>query len=491
MQEPLPTGSGTNALAALEERFWAMHHASRRAPPPDAVERKRRLRALAHSLGAAREDFVAVIAEDFGWRAREETLLAEILTSLTLIGDAARRVGAWMRCERRRTGAIFFGARSQILWQPKGVALIIAPWNYPLNLTVGPLAAALAAGNRVIVKPSEATPRTAALIAHVLAKGLPPDVVAVAQGGAEVAEFLARLPFDHILYTGSATVGQKVLQAAAQNLTPVTLELGGKSPAIVHESADLRVAVERIVRGKLLNAGQTCIAPDYALVPRVKLEDFLAHFTSAAARLYPGLLANRDYTAIVDVRHYERLLGMVEDAVRGGARLTIADPAGELAPGAVGSLDLCKIAPVALTAVDDAMAIMREEIFGPLLPVVPYATLEEAIAYVNSRPRPLALYYFDRDARRIADVLDRTVSGGATVNDTIYHFAQEALPFGGIGASGMGAYHGREGFITFSHAKAVLLQSRFTLTRLLNPPYRARFRRLLALALWRNGVRGT
>jgi coniferyl-aldehyde dehydrogenase len=310
--------------------------------------------------------------------------------------------------------------------------------------------------------------------------------VTVALGGPEVAEDLCRLPFDHILFTGSTAVGQKVMTAAAQNLVPVTLELGGKSPAIVHADFDLPTAVERIVRGKLLNAGQTCIAPDYALVPRGKVEEFLRLFREKASQFYPRILDNPDYTAIINSRHYQRLERLVEDARANGARIETADPAGEFAD-AVGSAHTRKIAPTAIANVTDAMAVTRDEIFGPLLPVIPYDTLDKAIAYVNARPRPLALYYFDTDRSRIRQVLQTTMSGGVTINDTVYHFAQEDLPFGGIGASGMGSYHGRDGFNTFSHAKGTFVQSRLTPTGLMTPPYDAGFQRIIRFLIRSHG----
>jgi acyl-CoA reductase-like NAD-dependent aldehyde dehydrogenase len=475
-------------LAEVERHFWSMHAASRAEPASDPSERRRVLRSLQSIISASAPKFVDAIARDYGLRAPGETRMAEIVPALMMVRNALANVGAWMRPQVRGRTWLFWPARNEVHWQPKGVVLVISPWNYPLQLTIGPLAAALAAGNRVIVKPSETTPATSALLKQALEAGLGTDRVLVANGGPEIAEGLCRLPFDHILFTGSTAVGRKVMTAAAQNLTPVTLELGGKSPAIVHQEADLALAAHRIVRGKLLNAGQTCIAPDYALVQRGQVEAFLRLFRETAARFYPRLLDNPDYTAIINSRHYERLAKLIDDARSKGARIETADPAGELA-GATGSPQLRKLAPAVLAGVTDEMIIAREEIFGPLLPVVAYDTLDEAIAYVNARPRPLALYYFDISRRRIRHVLSRTVSGGVTVNDTMYHFAQEQLPFGGIGASGMGSYHGRDGFGTFSHAKGTFLQSRFTLTSLLSPPYDKWFRQVIRFVIRINGGR--
>ncbi|MDX2203395.1 MAG: coniferyl aldehyde dehydrogenase [Hyphomicrobiaceae bacterium] len=475
-------------FSELEQRFEAMYRASRSMPPWTLGERTGVLRTLQQVIAVSRDEFAAAISADFGTRAAEETLMAEVVPALTLIAHTVRQLGTWMAPERRSTAISFWMGYNRIYYQPKGVVLIIAPWNYPLQLAVIPLAAALAAGNRVILKPSELTPHTSALLKLRLEEAFGADVVTVATGGADIAAGLSSLPFDHILFTGSTGVGAKVMAAAAQNLTPVTLELGGKSPAIVHEGADMTTAAARIARGKLLNAGQTCIAPDYALVPRARVGDFVVDYGAAAARFYPRVIDNPQYTSIVSERHFERLAGLLREARNHGAKASIVDPAGELPSSEAASSNTRKIAPVVLTDVTDDMGIMQEEIFGPILPVVAYDTLDEAIAYVNGRPRPLALYYFDTDKDRIAHVLARTTSGGATVNDTLLHVAQEDLPFGGVGPSGMGAYHGREGFLTFSHAKAVFHQGRFTLTDLVNPPYGGRFQSIMKAALARAGA---
>ncbi len=472
----------------IERRFADMHAASRTLPPWTKAERTILLRKLQGVIAGTRDAFAAAISADFGTRAHEETLLAEVAPSLTLIEHTVKKLGSWMAPERRPTALTFWFGRNRVLYQPKGVVLIIAPWNYPLQLAVIPLAAAIAAGNRVILKPSELTPRTSALLKQHLERALGADVVTVAAGGADVAAGLSALPFDHILFTGSTAVGAKVMAAAAPNLTPVTLELGGKSPVILHEAADLAQAAGRIARGKLMNAGQTCIAPDYALVPRARTENFIASYAEAAATLYPRLVDNPQYSSIVSERHFERLAGLLREARNHGARATVVDPAGELPPMEALSSNTRKIMPVVLTDVTDAMGLMQEEIFGPILPVLSYDTLDEAIAYVNARPRPLALYYFDTDRTRIEYVLQNTTSGGATINDTMLHVAQEDLPFGGIGPSGMGAYHGREGFLTFSHAKGTFYQGRMTLTDLVRPPYGRRFHAIMKGALARTGA---
>jgi acyl-CoA reductase-like NAD-dependent aldehyde dehydrogenase len=459
-----------------------MHEQSRSEAPSSEAERRGLLQSLRRLVSASAPMFVEAIASDYGYRPSSETLLAEVVPALMMVRAALANLTAWMRPERRGRSILFWPGRNEVHRQPKGVVLIISTWNYPLLLTVGPLTAALAAGNRVIVKPSELTPSTSALLKRRLEGELGSDRVTVALGGPEVAEGLCRLPFDHILFTGSTSVGKKVMAAAAQNLVPVTLELGGKSPAIVHADCDLPRAVERIVRGKLLNAGQTCIAPDYALVPRNRIEDFLHLFRETASRFYPRILDNPDYTSIINDRHYARLLALIEDARNKGARIETIDTADELA-GAAGSPQSRKIAPAAIAGVTNAMAITREEIFGPLLPVIAYDKLEEAIAYVNARPRPLALYYFDTDRGRIRHILQSTVAGGVTVNDTLYHIAQDELPFGGVGMSGMGSYHGRDGFDTFSHAKGTFRQTRLASADLLTPPYDAWFRRIVRFVI--------
>jgi coniferyl-aldehyde dehydrogenase len=471
------------AIAPIERQFQAMHAASRAEAPWNAAERRRLLRALQGAIGAHSEDFAQAISSDFGWRSHDETRMAEVLPSLTMIQHAARRVSRWMRPESRGTAVHFWPARNRVLWQPKGVVLIIVPWNYPLQLAVGPLVAALAAGNRVILKPSEFVPATSLLLKQVLEGALGAERVAVTLGGVEVAEALCRLPFDHILFTGSTGVGRQVMKAASDNLTPVTLELGGKSPALVHGDFDHGLAALRIARGKLLNAGQTCIAPDYALVRRDRVEEFVRLYKEKVALLYTRIVDNPDYTAIINAQHLKRLTDLIADARVNGSKVELIDPAGELNDGELFADGVRKMLPSVVIDPEPGAGVMAEEIFGPILPVVPYDSLEDAVAFVNKRPRPLALYVFDKDRARANMVLERTVSGDASVNDTIFHAAPEDLPFGGIGASGMGAYHGHEGFRTFSHAKGVFYQSRWSLADLVEPPYGASFKRIIRAAI--------
>jgi acyl-CoA reductase-like NAD-dependent aldehyde dehydrogenase len=486
-EHAVPRPGPVDRVETIERRFQSMHLASRELPAFTGAERKAMLRALRDAIRAHAGEFAQAIAYDFGWRSHHETLMTEVVPALGIIKDALSNLDRWMRPERRSRSLSFWPARNKVYWQPKGVVLIVSPWNYPMQLAVAPLAAAVAAGNRVVLKPSETAPATAQLLKRHVEEALGGDIVTVATGGAEMAQALCGLPFDHILFTGSTAVGRLVMQAAAHNLTPVTLELGGKSPAIVHGDFDHALAAARIARGKLLNAGQTCIAPDYALVRRDRVDQFVRLYRGKTAALYPSLVDNRDYTSIVDDRHYGRLAGLVADARAKGARVDTVDPAGELGAGEIGVREKRRMLPALVVDPPPEAALMREEIFGPILPVLPYDTLEAAIAFVAARPRPLALYYFDDDRARVDQVLRSTVSGGASINDTIFHFAQEGLPFGGVGESGMGSYHGYEGFRTFSHGKGVFLQARRNITDLLMPPYGARFRRLIGFAVRRNG----
>ncbi|ACJ00601.1 coniferyl aldehyde dehydrogenase [Rhodospirillum centenum] len=420
------------------------------------------------------EALVEAVRQDFGHRSAHETRLADIFSTLGAIRHARKHFRRWMKPQRRSIALTFQPGRGRVLYQPLGVVGIISPWNYPIQLGLTPLAAAVAAGNRVMLKPSEYTPATAALLERVLAEVFEPVEVAVVQGGAEVAQAFSRLRFDHLLFTGSTPVGRHVMRAAAENLVPVTLELGGKSPTIVAADYPLDKAAESIAGGKLFNAGQTCIAPDYVLLPRGREEAFIAAYRAAVTRFYPRLDTNPDYTAIVNDRHYQRLTGLLEDAKRRGARVETINPGNEVPDPA-----RRKLQPTLLTGVPDEAAVMREEIFGPILPLVPYDSLEQAYAYINDRPRPLALYLYSHDEGVVDRTLERTVSGGVTVNDTLLHVAQEELPFGGVGESGIGAYHGEAGFRTFSHAKSVFHQSRLNGTGLMRPPYGAKMERLL------------
>ncbi len=441
--------------------------------PPRAI-RADRLDRLRRMLRDHSESIRDAIAADFGMRASQETQLLELFTSLEGISHARRRLRRWMRSERRGVAWWSLPGRARLMRQPLGVVGIIVPWNYPLYLAVSPLTAALAAGNRAMLKMSEHTPRFGALFEALIARSFSADEVAAVNGDVGIAKAFAALPFDHLLFTGSTPVGREVMKTASANLTPVTLELGGKSPAIVAGGFDLAEAARRIMYGKLLNAGQTCVAPDYALLPAPLMEGFIAACRTAAESFYPTLATNPQYTSIINERQFRRLTACIEDARALGA--TIHPLHSEAT-----DVERRRLAPVAVTGVSDQMRVMREEIFGPVLPVIGYDSIDEVIAYINARPRPLALYYFGDAGADLDAVLARTVSGGVTVNNTAMHVLQEDLPFGGVGPSGMGHYHGRSGFDTFSKLKPVFLDGRFSASSLLMPPYGSRFRTILRL----------
>jgi len=451
--------------------FETMHAATRRSALVERATRQARLDALAALVHDNAGRFVTAISADFGHRSAHETRLLELFPSLESIRHTRSHFGGWMKPQRKSASIWFRPGRARIIPQPLGVVGIIVPWNYPLFLAVSPLAAALAAGNRVMIKMSEFTPCTGELLAELVAKYFAADDVSVVLGDAAVGADFARLPFDHLLFTGSTKVGHDIMRMAADNLTPVTLELGGKSPAIIGPDYSMERAAERIMVGKLLNAGQTCIAPDYVLVPAGREQAFLDAARAVVAKCFPELATTPDYTSIVNDRHYQRLKGYVTDAQARGAQI---EPLSTSMPDE----ERRKLPPLALLNVDDSMRVMQDEIFGPLLPVLPYKDLDAAIAYVNQHPRPLALYCFENDAGRRDRVLNETVAGGVTINDTILHIAQEELPFGGVGPSGMGHYHGIEGFKTFTKQKAVFYQSGLNGMSLFNPPYGALFERL-------------
>jgi coniferyl-aldehyde dehydrogenase len=467
--------AGGGTAARLDAAFAAQRAAFAREMLPAREVRVDRLRRALRMTEKHERAIATAIAADFGHRSRHETELAEIFVVMSGIRHARRHVGRWMKPRRVATPPHFRPARSAVMPQPLGVVGVISPWNYPYQLAMLPAVGALAAGNRVMVKPSELTPSFSTLLAEIVAEFFAPDELTVIAGDVEVGRAFSHLPFDHLFFTGSTAVGREIALAAAANLTPVTLELGGKSPAIVNEDCDLALAGPRIAFAKLLNAGQTCVAPDYVLAPRDRVDEVATAIGNAASRLYPSFVGNPDYTSIVNDRHYQRLTRLVADAEAHGASAVRIDPAGESVTTAR------KFLPTLLLGVNDEMAVMREEIFGPVLPIVPYDTLDDAIAYVNRRPRPLALYWFGDSAAHRDRVLQETIAGGVTINDACWHVAQENLPFGGVGASGSGAYHGEQGFRTFSKEKPILYQPRFDAFRVLRPPYGRRFAMAMAV----------
>jgi coniferyl-aldehyde dehydrogenase len=474
-------------LASLRLLFDAQQRASRdQIEVPLAVRRDRLLR-----IKALLDDHAGALAQavnaDFGVRSPQLTEIADLFVLRTLLSNTLKNLPRWMKPVKVRTPLYLQPSRAYLQRQPLGVVGVVSPWNYPLQLALGPVVTALAAGNRVMLKPSELTPQTSALLAGLIGKAFAADELCVVQGdGENHAEFAAEfvsLPFDHLFFTGSTAVGRKVAAAAAANLTPTTLELGGKSPCVIDAScagAALDSAALKIAHGKLLNAGQTCIAPDYVLLPRGMEAAFAEAFARAVARMFPVIIGNPDYAAIINARQHERLQALLAQAAAQGARLQVINPGALNASNAAGNTAR-QMAPVLVFDVPADCALMQEEIFGPILPVLPYDTLEQAISAINARPRPLALYCFGSDKAARAQLLARTVSGGVTVNDTLMHIAHENLPFGGVGESGWGAYHGEAGFLRLTQQKPVLVQSKWARGDLFYPPYGQRFERVLGL----------
>ena len=445
--------------------------AQRRDGPPDAATRRDRLKRLETMVTAYADRFAAAIAEDFGSRPATETALLETAGVIGAIRHARRHVARWMKPERRAVGRNFWPGRATLRREPLGVIGIVSPWNYPLLLALSPLVDAIAAGNRAILKPSETTPRVAALLETAIAAHFAAEEVAVVTGGADVGAAFAEMPLDHLLFTGSTAVGRKVAQAAAEGLVP--LELGGKSPAIVCPSAALARAASAIAWGKFVNAGQTCIAPDYVLAPAAQVASLADAIIAETRRFYPDLGA--DYSALIGERAFDRLTAQVDAAAAAGAIV--------IRHGAGADRAARRFPPTLVLAPGADSALMRDEIFGPVLPIIPYETLDEALAYVADRPHPLALYCFAERGREVDHVLARSQSGGVTVNGTLLHIGQESLPFGGVGTSGMGAYHGKAGFDRLTHARGVFRVRRIDPTRLLFPPYGERTRRMLKLMM--------
>lgn len=458
-------------MASMTEILAAQRAAFTAELPVSLSARKDRLNRAATMIVDNAERFCDALSEDFGHRSRDQSMLTDIAASVAPIRHATKNLEKWSRRDARSVQFPLglLGARAWVDYQPKGVIGVIAPWNFPVQLVMAPLAGIFAAGNRAMVKTSEFTPVTAALFEEICPNYFAPEELMFLSGGPDVGKAFAELPFDHLLFTGATSIGRHILHAAADNLVPVTLELGGKSPVIVGKSADIRQTTERVALGKMLNAGQICLAPDYMIVPLDQERAVVDGLKSAASAMYPTVLANPDYTAIVNDRHFQRLSGWLDDARAKGATVETVNPANE----DFGASNARKMPLHIVTDVTDDMTIMQEEIFGPILPIRRYTTIDDAIAQVNAKDRPLGLYYFGSDDAECTRVTDRTISGGVTVNDVIFHVSMEDLPFGGIGPSGMGSYHGHDGFKTFSHAKAVYKQPKIDVAKLagLKPPY--------------------
>lgn len=418
---------------------------------------------------------------DFGNRSREATQLTDIAGSIGPLKHARDNLRKWMKGEKRKTTPAIlglFGAKAEVVYQPKGVVGVISPWNFPVNLTFAPLAGVLAAGNRAMIKPSEFTPATSELMKTMFGGVFSEEEIAVITGGPEVGQAFSELAFDHLIFTGATSIARHVMRAAAANLVPLTLELGGKSPVIISPSADMKTTAARIMNGKTLNAGQICLAPDYVLAPEDRVGEFVTEAKAAVTRMFPTIKDNPDYTAVVAQRHYDRIMGYIEDARAKGAEVVEIKPADE----DLSQQEHRKIAPTLILNPTDDMTVMQDEIFGPVLPVKTYKTLSEATDYINQHDRPLGLYWFGTDDAEKEKVLASTTSGGVTINDVVMHVAQEDLPFGGVGPSGMGSYHGLDGFREFSHRKAIYTQLKKDIGPLvaMRPPYGPAIRKMLA-----------
>lgn len=477
------TNEGPVQHEVLVGAFARQQRAVRLYAPLGYAKRIEALDALLHSVLSCEDLLVEALKADFGHRSAHETRLLEIIPLVDEIRYVKRNLRRWMRTRTAPVNWQFLPSRAKIIYQPLGVVGVIGAWNYPVLLTLSPLVNALAAGNHVMVKPSELAPSTAKVIQQMIGGVFPEEYMTVITGGREVAEIFSNLPFDHLIFTGSDRAGRLVMKAAAENLTPVTLELGGKSPALVHQSYSTAIAADRICSAKFWNAGQTCVAPDYVLVSSDKVSEFVRHSETVIKKRYPLPSSCEDYTHMISQAAWCRMQDLVDDARKKGAQVVQPDSANATFT-AVNRV----FPPTLIIGADDSMRVMQEEIFGPILPVVTYSSFDDALDSINARPRPLALYYFDRNAFRIKKVLEQTVSGGVTINDCIFHFPQHGLPFGGVGQSGMGAYHGFDGFATFSKKKGVLLQNALVgsfLARALKPPYNSLSDRLIGFLLGR------
>lgn len=455
----------------LREALTRQQQAFRDQPFPSLAQRKDWLLKLLRMVRANRDAFAQAISDDFTFRSPKETDLVEVMPVVMGIQHMARHLSSYMSPQRRRVHPAFWRARARVEYQPLGVIGIISPWNYPLQLALCPLADALAAGNRAMLKPSELTPRFSELLADLIESTFPADLVTVCTGGVDVAQAFSSLAFDHLVFTGSTNVGKIVMRAAAENLTPVTLELGGKSPLIIDEGYPLGRSMDILALGKTTNAGQTCVAPDYAFVHESQRDELVRRFQETIAKCYPSIASSEDYTAIASDRHHARLLAWIEDARDKGATIVECNPGGD-SPEELGR----KIPPTLILDATDEMTVLQEEIFGPLLPIKTYRRLDEVVEYITARPHPLAMYVFSerRDVQR--RFIQETSAGGMCLNATLMHVGAHDLPFGGVGHSGTGAYHGLEGFERFSHKKSIFELQRLNGVPLLVPPFGDTFR---------------
>ena len=481
MNKPImPTIEDTKAR--MQAVLDAQKRANLRQGPPDARMRKDRLTRCINLLLNHQNELLDAIQQDFGARSREMSLFTDIAAAIGPLKLARSELESWMKPQKRKvTPAALgvLGAKAEVRYQPKGVVGVMTPWNFPVQLAMDAIAGAFAAGNRVMLKPSEYTPATSAVLAQTFDLYFDEEEIAVVLGGPEVGAAFSGLAFDHLIFTGATAVGRHVMRAAADNLVPITLELGGKSPVVIGKSADLAKTAARVMNGKTMNAGQICLAPDYVLAPKESVGRFVTEAQAVTAKMFPTIKDNADYTAMISQRHFDRVRGLISDARAKGAEIIEINPAAE----DFTQQEHRKIPPTLIVGATDEMAVMQEEIFGPVLPIRTYETLNGAIDEINARPRPLALYYFGEDAAESEALLTRTTSGGVTVNDVIFHFSMDDLPFGGVGPSGMGAYHGRRGFLEFSHEKAIYRQTPSEVLAMLRPPYTDAFRKQIAARL--------
>ncbi|MCS6257736.1 coniferyl aldehyde dehydrogenase [Shewanella baltica] len=442
------------------------------APNPNYATRVEQLTRLKAAILQFKTPLVEALSQDYGHRSIDDSLISDIMPVINNINYSLKNLKKWLKPSARHAGLLLAPAKVTVHYQPLGVIGIIVPWNFPVMLSIGPLVTAIAAGNHAMLKLSEFTPATNQVIKQLLAQVFDESHVAVIEGEADVAAAFSAQPFDHLLFTGSTTVGRHVMRAAANNLTPVTLELGGKSPVIITPDMPLEIAVERMIYGKCLNAGQICVAPDYVLCPKAQVDEFIAAYRAKFNAMYGAINHNKDYGSIINTRQFDRLMTVLEDAKAKGAHIISATDE------AIDSQHR-KLATQLITNTSEDMLLMQEEIFGPLLPIIGYDSLDEAIQYINHRARPLALYVMSFDEKSQQKILQQTHSGGVCINETVFHVAADDAPFGGIGPSGMGHYHGKEGFLTFSHAKTVLSRGRFNTGKFVHPPYGTVIQRIL------------
>lgn len=454
------------------ERVLRVQRAAHDAARPEPLDaRKSRIHRAMDLLKNNADELNRAMSADFGNRSPVQSMMTDIASTVSFGKYCLKNIDKWAKADKRHVQFPLglLGAKAELRYEPKGVIGILSPWNFPVNLSFGPLMQVFAAGNRAMIKPSEFTERTSEVMARLVEQMFDLDECRVFTGPPEVAQAFSELPFDHLVFTGSTATGRKVMEAAAKNLVPVTLELGGKSPVIMGRDADFAKAGERVALGKMMNAGQICLAPDYLYVPEDKADEAVHGVWQGTAAMYPTLLENEDYASVVSDKHFNRLKGLVADAREKGAEVIEVNPGDE----DFGSTNARKMPLTILRNVTDDMKAMQEEIFGPVLPVKTYKAIEEAIDYVNEHDRPLGLYYFGENSSEREQVLTKTISGGVTVNDVVFHVSMEDLPFGGVGPSGMGSYHGVEGFREFSHARSVYTQPKIDIAKLggLKPPY--------------------